>query len=130
MIYLDTSALMKLVIRERESMILREWLTADSQRLKVTSDLGRVEMFRACQRADPQCLAIAEQILAEFETIPIAPRVVERAIDVGQPSLRTLDAIHLASAVAVRGYLSAFVAYDQRLAEAALAEGLPVVAPG
>ncbi len=130
MIYLDSSALLKLVHEEHESAALEDWLTAHGPRPKVSSEVAGVEVRRACRRVDADALPGARALLAGIDLIPMTGDLLDDAAEVGDATLRTLDAIHLASAISVRAELSAFVAYDRRLAEAGASAGLDVLRPG
>lgn len=130
MIYLDSSALMKLVREEKESSALAEWLQARSEQSAVTSELGRIEVLRAARRVSDRALAEARAVVADLDLVPLDRTVQDMACDLGDPLLRTLDALHLASAMVLVGELTAFVAYDARLADAARSAGLAVVSPG
>jgi uncharacterized protein len=129
-IYLDSSALLKLLHDEAESAALAKWLAARAGTPVVSSELAKVEVTRACRRIDPGTLAEAAALLAGLDLIPLSGPVIDAAADVGETTLRSLDAIHLASALSIQPALSAFVAYDQRLAEAAAAARLVPLAPG
>lgn len=129
MIYLDSSALLKLVHEERESAALEHWLTAHGSP-KVSSELAGVEVRRACRRVDADALPGARALLAGIDLIPMTGDLLDDAAGVGDAGLRTLDAIHLASALSIRTELSALVAYDRRLAEAGASAGLDVLQPG
>jgi uncharacterized protein len=129
-IYLDSSALMKLVRGEDETPALREWLASRPEQPVVTSELGRVEVLRAARRAGGQVLAEARAVVGDLDLVPLDRATQDIACDVGGPLLRTLDALHLASALLLGDGLTAFVAYDHRLSEAAVAAGLRVTAPG
>lgn len=130
MIYFDSSALMKLIREEQETAALREWLDPRSEQPVVTSELGRVEVLRASRRAGSETLTEARAVVGDVDLVPLNRAVQDLACDIGDPLLRTLDALHLASAVLVRDDLTAFVAYDHRLLRAAEAAGLPTTAPG
>jgi predicted nucleic acid-binding protein len=129
-IYLDSSALMKLVRHEDETAALGGWLASHPDQPVVTSELGRVEVLRAARRAGDQALVEARAVLGDLDLVPLGRAAQEIACDVGGPLVRTLDALHLASALLLGEELTAFVAYDHRLADAALAAGLLVTAPG
>jgi predicted nucleic acid-binding protein len=129
-IYLDSSALLKLLYEERESAALGEWISARAGISAVSSELARVEVIRACRRLDTAALPEARGLLAALDLIPLTSDLAEQAAEVGDPLLRALDAIHLASALSIRGDLSAFIAYDRRLAEAASDAGLESLQPG
>lgn len=129
MIYLDSSALMKLVRQEAETDALRDWLVSQPELPVITSELGRVEVLRAARRAGSQALAEAREIVGDVDLVPLDRRVQDLACEIGDPPLRTLDALHLASALLLRDEVTAFVAYDERLATAARAAGLPTTTP-
>jgi len=127
-IYLDNSALAKLIVREAETAVLGEWLRQRAMQLWVTSIVGRVELVRVAR-----CFAAtngARLLLAGLDMIPLVEHVADVAQTTGPTTLRTLDAIHLASALSVRDELSAFCCYDRRLLDAAREADLPVHAPG
>lgn len=130
MIYLHSSALLKLLHEEAESAPLAEWLSARPTTPVVSSALAKVEVTRACRRVNPDALPAAKALLAGVDVILLSGTVIDEAADVGNPLLRSLDAIHLASALSIRTELSTFVAYDRRLADAAAAVGLALGAPG
>lgn len=129
MIYLDTSALVKLVIEEVESEALEHWLILHDEP-PVTSVIGRVELIRACRRIDPSSVANANLLLADLPLVPLASWIMETAENLGPSSLRSLDALHLAAAFELGEALTGFIAYDKRLRDAAAHSGLPVMAPG
>lgn len=130
MIYLDSSALLKLLYEERESAALAGWLSARAGTPVVSSELARVEVIRACRRMNADALPEARALLGDLDLIPLSREVVDRAAEVGGTLLRSLDALHLASALSIRDDISAFIAYDHRLADAATAAGLEAVRPG
>lgn len=129
MIYLDTSAMVKLVVAETESKALIQWLNSRETSM-VTSIIGRVELHRAAARVGAEAVSAARDVLDSVDTLVLTDSIAELAATIGPSELRTLDALHLATAEAHRGVLSAFCAYDRRLTTAALDLGLPVVAPG
>ncbi len=130
MIYLDSSALLKLVFQEHESDVLQDWLAVRPGVPTVSSELAEVEVLRACRRIDAAALADARSLLGQLDLVPLAGAVVELAGDVGGPDLRNLDALHLASALLLGADLGTFVAYDHRLLEAAAHAGLETHQPG
>jgi len=127
MIYIDTSAVLKLVHPERQSDALRAWL-ADNPDDLVSSALVRTEARRALLRNDPEALPNLPAVLSVIAQIPVSESVLDGAAMFPGPLLRTLDAIHLASAEAVAG-VAFFLAYDQRLMAAAAERGLSVTSP-
>ena len=129
MIYLDSSALVKLAIAERETVALSAWLAASPNLVRVSSSVIRVEVPRAVWRADPGALPQSYSLVRRIKEIWLSPGVLTRAAGMRPQGLSSLDAIHLASAVTIRRDLSAFVSYDPRLVAAAQEAGLPVLSP-
>lgn len=131
MLYLDTSALVKLIRREPESDALVDWLDAQTPAPWVSSTLIEVELPGALRRVDPSLLVEIPAIVARVSRYDIDEVVRAAAAAYPDTELRSLDAIHLATADAVfRSRLTAFVAYDERLLTAAAGAGLPTAAPG
>ncbi len=130
MIYLDSSALLKLVFLEPETTELRQWVMDRAGLTLTSSELAKVEVQRGCRRVDIGLLPAARQLLSGINLIPLSGDVIDQAGALGDPILRSLDALHLASALSVASELTAFVAYDRRLAAAAAAASLQTVAPG
>jgi hypothetical protein len=128
-VYLDSSALLKLVLSERETPALREAISQWPDR--VSSVLLHIECRRIVLRAGnpPAVVAKLEQELAGVAAIRLDEPVQKLAAMIGPPGLRSLDAIHLASALSIGDYPGAFVTYDERLADAARAVGLNVLKP-
>lgn len=124
--YVDASALVKLVVEEPESQELLRWYV-EAERI-VTSRIGVVETLRAAARRphDPQH---RDRVVEDLDIIELDASIGRSAGAMRPPILRTLDAIHLATALQLVPQLDAFVTYDDRLAEAARALGLPVVRP-
>ena len=127
-VYLDASAAMKLVVRERESASVRRFLAGEVTR--ISSRVLMVEVLRAVARASPAAVDQARSLLGVMDFVELDETVAERAAALQPTGLRSLDAIHLASALAVSDELDAFVTYDARQADAARALGLAVVSPG
>lgn len=129
LIYLDSSALVKLVVTEPESAALLELLAAWPDR--VSSGLALTEVPRAIRRAG---LGAAERrraqhVLARLVLVDVDRRIVTRAAPLDPPALRTLDAIHVATALLLGDDLGALVTYDARLAAAARRAGLEILTP-
>jgi predicted nucleic acid-binding protein len=128
MIYLDTSAVLKLVLPEAETPALELWLTERIGLPRVSSRLLRIELLRTVRRYAPTRAERAHVVLSGIALASIDD-AASAAETLGDPLLRSLDAIHLATALAMQSTLSALVTYDKRLASAASAAGLPVAAP-
>ncbi len=126
--YLDTSAFVKLVVAEEDSAALRAWALDPGVRL-VASDLLRTEALRAARRHSPAALLQTRALLEAVTLMVVTADVCERAAELDPMILRSLDALHLASALALGDDLQAVVTYDDRLAQACAAHGVPVIAP-
>jgi uncharacterized protein len=132
-IYVDSSALVKMVRVEPESGALNDWLNRRSDELLVASALVEVEVHRAVRSSQPELLPDVPATLARVHRIEIDAAIRARAAEYPNKGLRSLDAIHLATAdqlVASGKTVAAFVSYDDRLNAAADALGLSVIAPG
>jgi predicted nucleic acid-binding protein len=126
-LYLDSSALVKLVIDEPESGALREALTARPRHL--SSVLCLIELPRAVRRANSEREHLVQDLVAGLTLIELDWNTVTVAAQLEPPALRTLDAIHLASVLSVSPLKPTMITYDHRLADAAIAAGLVVEAP-
>ncbi len=129
MLYLDSSAIVKLVSPEAESRGLVELLRSDPD--VVSSALARVEVTRAVRRAgsSPERLRRAEEVLDRIALVGIDEGILYRAGALDPTGLRTLDAIHLSTALLLAPDIASLVTYDSRLAEAAAEAGVAVTAP-
>ena len=125
---MDTSALTKLVVAEPESAALHAWATTPG-RVLVTSDLTRTELVRAVRRVDATLALAARAVLDAVVLIRATPAVFESAARLDPPGLRTLDALHLATALILGDDLEAMVTYDERLAQSCTPYGVTVLAP-
>jgi uncharacterized protein len=129
-IYLDTSAFVKLIWSEEETPALEEFLRERPQATLVSSALLMVETRRAVLREDPGRLARADLLLTRVDQAGVTRAVLDAAGRLPDPALRSLDAIHLATALQLGQDLDALVTYDSRLAAGAERQRLPVVTPG
>ena len=130
MIYLDTSATVKLVTAEQESPALINWLNAHPDEHLATSAIGHIELIRAATRAGAAATAAAARTVAStIDTLVLTDTIAAIAATIPPAELRTLDAIHLATAHAHRHSLTAFCVYDRRLLDAAESQDLPTVSP-
>lgn len=134
MIYLDSAAVIKMLRREQETPDLIGWLNDRAGTALVSSALVEVEVPRALRRAAPQALVGAPSVLGRLYRVEIDGAVRAAAGAYAEPLLRSLDAIHLATAEILSGQAGAdfvaFVTYGRRLLDAAKAVGLPVASPG
>ena len=129
MIYLDSSALVKLAVTEPESEALNAYLAERPGQALVSSSLHRAEVLRAIWRSEPGALPRAQRIIRRVSLVTLSHELLDNAGTVAPGTLPTTAAIHLAAALTVRRDLTAFVCYDPQLARAAAAAGLPVAAP-
>lgn len=129
LLYLDSSAIVRLISREPETAALADRLAGRPD--VVSSALARLEVLRAMGRVRASRAEIrrAEAVLGAIAMLRIDDIILERAIDIGPATLRSLDAIHLASALSLGEALTAIVTYDRRLASAAGVLGVGVLMP-
>ena len=127
--YLDTSAAVKLVVTETETAALKDWLI-ESPRSIVASDLLRTELLRATRRGAPEMMIQARAVLDSVTLLAVTTETFERAAELDPTLLRSLDAIHLASAIQLGDELEGLLTYDDRLVEAAQLHGITAIAPG
>jgi hypothetical protein len=129
MIYLDSAAVVKLAHAEPQSQALRDWLDDRAGTGWISSVLVEVESFRALARHAPDAVPRLQRVLDLIELVGLDPRVRIRAQAARPVTVRSLDAIHLATALHAGDRLTSFVTYDRRLSDAAAEAGLPVGAP-
>ena len=130
MIYLDSSALVKLAMTEPESAALVRWLAERVDQPLVSSALYRAEVPRAVWQAEPGALPRSYKLIKRLARIALSADVLDNSATLPPQELSPAQAIHLASALAVKRDLTAFVAYDEDLLAAAKDAGLPVASPG
>ena len=126
--YVDTSALVKLVVAESETAALRKWLQEEGGDL-VACDLVRTELMRVVRRVVPDRVLQARAVLDSVTLVEVTPAVFEDAGRLDPSELRSLDAIHLAAALDLGDDLDGLVTYDDRLAAASASNGVTVVTP-
>jgi predicted nucleic acid-binding protein len=129
MIYLDSAAVVKLVHAEAESQALREWLDARAETGWISSVLTEIESFRALARYAPEAVTRLPAVLDLIDLVGLVPQVRILAQTAKPATVRSLDAIHLGTALHARPVLTSFVTYDKRLLDAARAAGLPADSP-
>jgi uncharacterized protein len=129
-VYLDTSAAMKLAVAEAESEALRTFLALATDGF-VSSALLAVELRRAALRSrDPaSALAAVANVIPAIRLVRMDDDILGQAGILLPPSVRSLDAIHLATALSLGPAVETMICYDTRLAEAATAAGMNVQAP-
>jgi predicted nucleic acid-binding protein len=127
LLYLDSSAIVKLVVHEPESAavlaLLRSWPEA------VSSIVARVEVERVGRRLGGGAGRRARTVLTRLAVVELDDQVIQIAAQLRPPELRTLDAIHLGTALSLGGDLGGMCAYDSRLSQAAGAAGVKILAP-
>lgn len=129
LLYLDSSSIVKLILPEPETAALFRLMS--DWPVRVTSALSRVEVLRAVQRADEdeKVCQRAGEVLDRLGIIRIDHEVLKVAARLGPKELRSLDAIHLSTALTLGNQLGGFSTYDIRLGEAAKATGVRVLQP-
>ena len=127
-LYLDGSAFVKTVVDEAETSALRSFLSSSGAR-RVSSALLRTEALRAVRHLGPDALATIREGLRRVDLVGIDDRILDVAGVLEPRVLRTLDAIHLATALTVGDDLAAIVTYDHHMVEAARLVGLATATP-
>lgn len=127
--YLDTSAALKLLAEESHSRSFAQFYDDHANAAWVSSTLLRVEVMRAVTRALPVAVPDARELLLAFDFISIDEGIIEVAMNEPDRTLRSLDAIHLATARALGDDLDGMATYDERLAVAAMAAGMTIISP-
>ena len=128
--YADTSAVIKLLVEETHSKAFAAFYNGHADAEWVSSALLRIELTRAVARARPVLLPAARDLLTAFSYIAIDDEIVDGVMNEPDRGLRSLDAIHLATARILAPELEALVTYDDRLVKAAIDAGLATIAPG
>jgi predicted nucleic acid-binding protein len=129
MFYADTSALVKLVVIEPESGALLDWLGHRDAAL-ATSDLARTELVRSMRRRAPEAITQARDVLSRLLLVRADAQIFDEAARLMPPEVRSLDAVHLTTALALGDDLEGVITYNLRMADAAHGLGLEVAAPG
>ena len=125
--YLDSSAIVKLIVKERESVALRGYLRGRGA--LVSSALARTEVKRAVLQLGVTAMQRAEEVLKRIELVRMNNAVLNAAGVMKPDELRSLDAVHLATAALFETTLSDLITYDARMATAAQAHGWAVASP-
>jgi len=129
MIYLDSAAIVKLVHAETETQALRDWLDERAETGWTSSVLAEIESSRALARHAPEAVTRLHPVLDLIDLVDLDASIRILAQTVKPATVRSLDAIHLATALRIRPQLTSFITYDKRLADAAQTAGLPVDMP-
>ena len=124
----DSSALVKLIVNEQHSKSLGSWIDSCKQDLFI-SELARTEVSRAIARVDSNLNKQFNIIATRFGVIRVSTQVLTIAAVLSPTTLRTLDAIHLASCVILGDDLTGFVNYDNAQASAASTNSIEVITP-
>jgi predicted nucleic acid-binding protein len=127
-LYLDSSAFVKLAVEDAETAALRQHLSERGSR-RVSSALLRTESLRAVRHLGSDALATVREGLRRIDLVTIDDRILDAAGTLEPRVLRTLDAIHLATAIAVGDDLETILTYDDRMVEAARLLGLATSSP-
>ncbi|MGH8995421.1 MAG: type II toxin-antitoxin system VapC family toxin [Acidimicrobiales bacterium] len=125
--YLDSSAIVKLAVREPESDALRRYLRRRSS--LISSALARTEVLRALLPSGEQALAAGRRVLSQIDLVRVNDQVLGRAGTLSPMELRSLDAIHLTTAERIATDLREIISYDERLTAAARQRGYKVASP-
>jgi predicted nucleic acid-binding protein len=125
-LYLDTSALVKLVVPEAETVSLTAFV--ERHAVLTSCSLARVEVLRAARPHGAAAVATARALIARLDLVQLDDELLDLAAELDGP-LRSIDAIHVAAAMELGEGLAALVTYDRQMTRAAESLGLPVAAP-
>lgn len=126
-VYLDTSALVKLVVIEKESRALRTFLRHEPEQFSCA--IARTELLRAVHRGGSAAIEDARRVLRSVHLIRLGDALLDAAGLLDPVNMRSLDAIHLAAAAVIAPEVTAVVTYDKRMAEGAALLGFSVASP-
>lgn len=126
-VYLDSSGLVKLVRQEAESAALERYLLGRPR--QASCALARVEVVRAATRVGPAAIVRAVALIQQLTLVPLENLMLDDAARLGAPTLRTLDAIHLAAARSLQPAVRTLVTHDTRMIQAATDLGFVVASP-
>jgi len=121
-LYLDSSAILKLIVKEAESAALSKYIKSSV----ITSAISRVEVIRTLSRNNQALVTPAAQVLAKFEFLPVSQAVLSIAESFVQSSLRSLDAIQVASVIFLSPKNNTLITYDKNMAKEARLLGIKV----
>ena len=125
--YLDSSAILKIIFQEDESAALAKFITEPA----ITSSISRVEVLRTVQRIDPSRVQLAQSELAKINIVEPIPSILTIAENFShEVTLRSLDAIHVATLIFLSSATRGLITYDKLMAKNAEQLGLTVLAPG
>lgn len=127
-LYCDTSALVKLIIKEAESVALLKFLCKSDLQL-TSSEICEVELTRTIKKIEPELQRDAESLLQDMVLLPLTPAIRSRAGNLRPMHLKSLDAVHLATAIEIQASSNSFLSYDKALNMAARGAGLEPVSP-
>lgn len=130
MIYLDATAMMKLIAQAPESQALTQYLSAHTDTAWITCALTRAEVLRATATLPAEATEHAHHVLAGIDTVGVTDRLLDAAVALTPAPDRTTDALHIASALSAGPRLRTLVTYDPDLARAATAHHITTVRPG
>ncbi len=125
--YIDSSAILKLLISEKESIALAEFLDTPVK----TSEISRVEVIRSLNRISPEKIADGQAAFSRFEMIPVNSSILILAENFPAAiTLKSLDALHFATVVFLNKTISGLITYDKAMIKNAKLLGIKVVSPG
>jgi uncharacterized protein len=125
--YLDSSAILKLIIKEAESDSLRKFINTKA----ITSAISRVEVIRTLSLNDESLIIAGQMVLEKFELMPLSRPILTIAENFSsQITLRSLDALQVASVIFLSPMVKSLITYDKNMIKNAKALGISVVSPG
>lgn len=130
MIYLDVTAMMKLIVEAPESPALTTYLSAHTDTRWITCALSRAELLRATAELGPEAGEHAQHVLTGIDTVNVTDRLLDAVVALDPAPPRVTDGLHIAAALTAGARLRTLVTYDPDLAVAATAHNITAVSPG
>ncbi len=130
MLYLDATAMMKLIVEAPESQALTDYLRSHTDTRWITCALSRADLLRATAALPAQATEHAHHVLAGIDTVAVTDRLLDAAVALTPAPARTVDALHIAAALSAGPRLRTLVTYDPVLASAAADHRIISVCPG
>lgn len=126
MFYLDSSAVVKLVFQEAETKALKDFLSNDI----TSSDLTKIEVYRVCSRLDKNSIDVANKVFDKITFFEINKKIIDITKELVKiPYLKSIDSIHLATALGIAHFTNGFITYDKQMIRAAKELDLSVITP-
>ena len=130
MIYLDPTAIMKLITTTPESSALTDYLRVHTETTWFTCAISRADVMRAAATTHPDAIEHAQHVLAGLDLVAVTDRLLDAAIALTPAPAHTADALHIAAALSAGTQLHTLITYNPKLAHDAAAHNITTIHPG